>query len=105
MKTIHKYELPVKNEFSIEMPEGAELLTVQVQCERPCIWALVDADNPMRARNFRLHGTGHQVDASVWLRYVGTFQLIEGTLVLHLFEVVGFPEHLMEVPAKLVRST
>lgn len=38
-KKIYKYQVPMLDKFSIDMPEGAELLTVQMQGETPCIWA------------------------------------------------------------------
>jgi hypothetical protein len=85
MRTIYKYEL-TPNGIVADMPRGAEVLTVQVQHGKPCIWAMVDPDAPTHTRHFRVIGTGHRFEADV-LRsmYVGTFQLEGGSLVFHVF--------------------
>lgn len=83
---IYKYPITQpKGLISIEMPAGAEVLTVQVQNEVPCIWALVGPDAPPTMRGFRMYGTGHEIDHEN-MPYVGTFQLVGGSLVFHLFE-------------------
>ena len=86
-QTIWKYPFEIKDEICLEMPEQAQILTVQVQAGTACIWALV-SPNPHRIaakRWFRIYGTGHPVDEPG--QYVGTFQLHGGALVFHLFEV------------------
>ena len=91
MQTVYKYPVPVVDYFTLRMPPGARVLTVQVQREQPQIWALVDANVSFTEnRNFRLTGTGHPIqeeeDSLVW---VGTFQLAQGGLVFHVFEILG----------------
>jgi hypothetical protein len=66
------------------MPEGAEILTVQMQNGEPCLWALVDAHLPTTNRKILIRGTGH--DASGVGRYISTFQMKGGALVFHAFE-------------------
>ncbi len=86
-RTIWKFQLEIKDEQSILMPAGAEILTVQVQHGIPCVWALVLPSVPMEQREFRIYGTGHPVDDSeIFLSYIGTYQLQEGSLVFHVFE-------------------
>lgn len=85
MKTIWKYEIAIADEQVIQMPGGAEILTVQVQHGTPCIWAIVDSDNASNPRRFRMYGTGHKVDETG--TYVGTFHIRNGTLVFHLFVI------------------
>lgn len=82
MITIYKYPAPIDDEFTVMMPEGAEVLTVQMQGKSPQIWARVDIDKPLRFRAFHWRGTGH--DAAGLGRYVGTIQ--DHWLVFHLFE-------------------
>lgn len=96
MKTIYKYDLPAsEHEFSVSMPEGAQLLTAQIQRDVPCVWALVDTTKPVQERRFVVVGTGHElVGGSVGLKYVGTFQHFDGRLVLHLFEVLSLSQAL-----------
>lgn len=92
--TIYKYPFDVTDDIEIPMPIGAEVLAVQVQVtprgEMPCIWARVDPSDETEVRHFRLVGTGHEVPefGDATLNYVGTFQMIGGAFVGHLFEVV-----------------
>lgn len=79
---------PTADSVAIMMPVGAEVLCVQVQHGRPCIWARVNPDAVFFARRFCVFGTGHSIPPDDGrLRYVGTFQLEDGQLVFHLFEV------------------
>jgi len=84
---IYKYPFEVQGDVEISMPAGATILTVQVQGETPCIWAIVDPEQPIAVRRFRIFGTGHPLDIEPALsRYIGTFQLLGGRYVGHLFE-------------------
>lgn len=88
MKTIHKYEIRVSDMQKIELPVNAEILTVQVQKSNPYIWAIIDDNSPMVERVFEIFGTGILIDdeIEIYRKYIGTFQLESGSLVLHLFE-------------------
>lgn len=86
MKQIWKYPItPSVN--VIEMPEGAEILCVQIQGETPCIWALVNPNNELESRAFQTFGTGHNVMTGIG-RYIGTFQIDNGAFVFHTFEIL-----------------
>lgn len=90
MKTIWKFVLPIADECALDMPPGAQILTCQEQSGMPVIWAVVDSSAPMtERRRFRIFGTGQAFDLN-WPNdsaYVGTFQVMEGALVFHVFEV------------------
>lgn len=88
MKTVYKYGIEIKYHFSVSMPAGAQVLTIQVQHGKPFIWALVDTEAQLAERHFRVAGTGHPIEDENPL-YVGTYQLHGGDLVFHLFEVGG----------------
>jgi hypothetical protein len=93
MTTIYKYPFAVRylteQDFVIDMPAGAEVLSVQVQGDSVCLWAMVDTEAAAEVRRFRMFGTGHPLprDAAGRLRFVGTVQ--DGWYVGHLFEDVG----------------
>jgi hypothetical protein len=90
MLTVYKYEVPFDDEFTLELPTAARLLTFQAQHEKPCLWALVDSEARLTKRRFRLAGTGHDInEAERDLIYIGTAQFRGGSLVFHLFEVLG----------------
>ncbi len=90
MSTIWKYNFAIEDTFSLAMPPGATVLTVQVQHGIPCIWALIhDPLAPPKEyaqRKFILVGTGSPFVHCVLMRYVGTFQLENGSLAFHLWE-------------------
>lgn len=84
-KTIYKYEVG-PGLASLLAPEGAQFLSVQCQRGTPQVWALVDPSRESVTYPVAIFGTGHDVPASVNAdRYVGTFQLSNGSLVFHLF--------------------
>lgn len=87
MKTVYKFPLETTDLQSVEMPIGAEILTIQTQNERACIWALVDVEQPLEKRHFEMFGTGHPVPANAERKYIGTFQMSGGRLVFHCFEL------------------
>ena len=81
MRTIHKYLLSITDEQVVEMPIGAEILTVQTQgANSVCLWAEVDAEQPKESVTIFTYGTGHQM-RDVKQRYIGTYQLNGGGLV------------------------
>lgn len=87
---VFKYPVPITDTFSIAIPQSGQILDVQVQQGTPVMWALVNPDAPKMERQFRLLGTGHPIEAEerYQFEHIATFQLDEGTLVFHLFEVV-----------------
>lgn len=84
MKTIWKFTL--QPECELEMPKGAELLSVREQGEDICLWALVDPTADKEVRRFRGFGTGHDVPDQP-MKFIGTAHLHGGSLVFHVFEL------------------
>ena len=86
MKKIFKYRITHPLDV-ISLPEGAEILCVQIQHELPCIWALVDPDAPLVQRRFIIVGTGQDISNVDSSNYIGTFQQAQSSLIWHLFEL------------------
>lgn len=90
MQTVFKYPVPLKDDFTVLLPKAAQVLTVQTQKNGaftdPYIWVLLDNSQEKVERKFRLVGTGESVEEYL-NKYVGTFQLREGSEVYHLFEL------------------
>jgi hypothetical protein len=87
MKTIWKFELTPNRLQSVPIPAGGTILTVQTKGDNaPLMWVLVDPDMPTqeRCRGIDTANTAVPDDPG---RYVGTFQIMEGTLEFHLFEM------------------
>lgn len=89
MLTIYKYPIPIEDHFTLELPEGAKILTVQAQRDIPQLWAMVDSETKKETRYFRLGRTGYPLDDDYLrvINHIGTFQIENGTLAFHLFEI------------------
>jgi hypothetical protein len=89
MLKVFKYQVPVNDYFDLALPRGARILTIQPQAGSLQMWALVDPGQVTEMRHFRFSGTGHPIaEDADHLRYVSTFQLADGGLVFHVFEVL-----------------
>jgi hypothetical protein len=86
MNTIYKYRMEPNCGGSVEMPKGAQVLSVQMQGGLPCLWAKVDTTRSLERRSFDVYGTGNAMPDDPRLVYVGTFQMDDGALVWHVFE-------------------
>lgn len=88
MSTIWKYQLRDAQIATLNMPKGAQVLSVQVQHGKPMVWALVDPKADMERRISHVVGTGWDFEPA-GMTYVGTFQVSGGEFVFHLFEQVA----------------
>jgi hypothetical protein len=93
---IWKYDIPIVDEFTLDLPEGSSVLTFQMQRGNPCIW-IVFPDNGeplvLEKRTFCVIGTGNKFDDnkdSGGMFYIGTIQEA-GFLVWHLWEKYDNP--------------
>jgi len=87
-KTIWKFELNPDDTQSIEMPEFAQILCIQTQNLKPCLWALVEPENRKVKRTFEIFGTGYNIPSNRERQYIGTFQTDNGFYVFHCFELI-----------------
>lgn len=93
MRTIYRFPIPITDRFELELPMGSAFLHVACQ-ERaphdPSAWFLVDTQLRPVTRHFAIIGTGNPVPADVSAaEHMGTFQMFQGGLVWHLFEVAS----------------
>lgn len=85
MDTIWKFPLTLTDVQEIILPAGARLLTVQLQDNVPCLWALVnDYIGLTQVRTIEIHGTGNPIEGNHQRRYIATFQ--QPPFVWHVFE-------------------
>ncbi len=85
--TIWKFPIKTTDVQFLDIPRGAQILSVQVQAGQPCIWALVNPDADKSKRHIRIYGTGHRVDERYVGTFVGTYQQLGGSLVFHVFDI------------------
>ena len=87
MKTIWKLELQPNRLQAIPIPVGGQILTVQTKGnDAPLMWVLVDPDMPLQDRFLGIYTTNTAVPDDPG-RYVATFQIMDGMLEFHLFEM------------------
>jgi hypothetical protein len=93
-KVVYKYSLDVKDGLQeILLPIGSEILTIQMQGEILCMWALVNNDPFIKKekRHIEIFATGQEISYVMgqdWI-YRSTFQTRGGSLVFHAFEYLG----------------
>jgi hypothetical protein len=87
--TIHKFPV-VPYRFMLTIPRDAVILDVQMQFGAPQMWVLLDGQELKISRHFIVMGTGHRIDDGQYsrMKYIGTFQMEDGQMVWHLFEVL-----------------
>ena len=83
---VYKYELEITDEQTIKLPLCSQMLTIQMQGNKCCLWALVDPTHELEERTICIHGTGHQIKDGNKLKYISTFQIPHLGLVFHSFE-------------------
>jgi hypothetical protein len=94
MLRVFKYELPIGDTVSIDVPAGSEPIGLHLQHGVPCMWMLVDPDAPTRRRSFLVVPTGGEILVPrTDLKPVGTVLLYGGDFVMHVFELSGVLEH------------
>lgn len=97
MRTIWKFPLEFAEMQSgedgdyleIAMPGNSKIISIALQYETPCLWALVRSDNPRCRRRIRVIGTGHDIKG-VLGEPIGSVVLAQGSLVLHFFDLGEF---------------
>lgn len=98
MKKIWKYALDADNLQTVKMPVGAKILTAQTQMveglrrpqRRVQLWVLVDVGDgglvEYEDRVIAIYPTGEPLPDEPG-EYVSTFQIDNGSLVFHVFDV------------------
>ena len=88
MLKVFKYHIRIDDYLEIDLPEQAKILTVDTQRGTPYMWVLCNPELPIITRKFKIAGTGHPIEEEPDnLNHIGTFQLYNGDLIFHVFEV------------------
>lgn len=87
-KVIFKYQMPVKEQFSLELPKDAQIIRMQDLDGMFWLWAVVDTDAPTEKRFFQAFKTGAKIpddfDTSHYVGFCAVFVQME--LGLYIFE-------------------
>lgn len=88
-KVIFKYQMPVLESFTMELPAGAEIIRMQDQGGMFWLWAIVDTEAPMEEREFMAFKTGAAMPRDINLTYIGFCAVfVQMELGLYIFEVL-----------------
>ncbi len=73
MKVIYKYQIPIKESFTIDMPKFANIIRVDSIDGLCFLWAEVDTSNPVEPIEFRAYKTGQEFrnETTGFLKYLG----------------------------------
>lgn len=85
MRRVYKYPIETRDQQILIIPGLIQVLHLDVQGGRPCIWCMVDPDKAAKGYKVIIHGTGHDADDTADMKYVGTYKLFNGTFVGHVF--------------------
>lgn len=86
-RVIFKYQMPVLEEFTMDLPEGAKIIRMQDMDGMFWLWAVVNTDAPMEKRYFRAFKTGAKIPDNIELKYVGFCAVfVQMELGLYIFE-------------------
>jgi hypothetical protein len=100
MKAIWKFPLHTSGAFRVDMPKGAEVLSVGFQHEKLFLWAIVDVPEGFRGevefesepRIFWMALTGQQIDLRAQgAKLIGRAGAFDDTFIVHVFDATeGF---------------
>ena len=65
MKKIYKYKIPIQDYVVFGLPEKAKILTVKMQKDDLCLWALAEPNNKYEDVRLRIAGTGHPIQEEI----------------------------------------
>lgn len=87
MATIYKYSVLIDApKFSLDLPAGSKVLSVQKQGDTWQMWVFLNPTYPMRKYRFRIFGTGHPItEDPASLTHIETVQ--DGEFVRHIFQL------------------
>lgn len=95
-KTVFKFA--VEHDTAIQIPIGAEILHVDSQYGKVCVWALVDTRVDTETKTFMLFYTGENIPDALDLNFVGTAiqkgrssgrdDIVSSDIVYHVFEKI-----------------
>lgn len=90
MKIVGKYLVPFKEQFSLELPKGAEIVRIDTVEGHVYLWAVIDTEAPLESVEFVAQKTGGEIPAGLSLVYIGCAAIhIQMELMLYFFRVVG----------------
>lgn len=88
-RVIFKYQMPVLEQFTMRLPEGAEIIRMNDEGGLFWLWAVVNTDAPDEDRHFHAFKTGGKMPDGLPLVYRGFCRVfVQQELGLYIFEEI-----------------
>ena len=91
MKRVYKYEIRI-GEQVLSLPGVGKILCVGTQNDKPHMWIEIEMDGIRTEQKHLIvmtTGATFPEDLEPYMVYVGSFMLLNGSFVGHLYEIVG----------------
>ncbi len=86
-RVIFKYQMPVLEQFTMQLPIGAQIIRMEDQGGMFWLWAVVRTDVPDETRRFRAFKCGGKIPDALNLEYIGFCAVfVQQELGLYIFE-------------------
>ena len=86
-RVIFKYQMPVLEQFTMQLPVGAQIIRMEDQGGMFWLWAVVRTDVPDETRRFRAFKCGGKIPDDLNLEYIGFCAVfVQQELGLYIFE-------------------
>ena len=88
-RTIWKYQIPVLEDFEIELPKNSKIIRFGNEGGMLWLWAVVRPDNPKETRRLLAFKTGAEIPEGK-MKYLGMAPIfIQAELMLYYFEPIS----------------
>ena len=86
---IGKFTIPFKEQFTVDLPKGAEIVRVESVDGIPSLWAVIDLnEQETETRYFEVYKTGGKMSQNKRIKHVGNIAIfVQMELMLYVFEV------------------
>lgn len=86
-RIIYKYQMPVLEDFTMELPKDALIIRMEDQGGMFWLWAVVNTEAETETRKFKAFKTGAKMPDDVPLKYIGFCAVnVQMELGLYIFE-------------------
>ena len=87
-RVIWKYQIPVLEDFEVELPTGAQIIRFDNEGGKLWFWAVVQPDAPIESKRLLAFKTGAEIP-DIAMNYLGMAAIfIQAELMLYYFEVI-----------------
>ena len=88
-RKIYKFQIDPSGFTKITVPKNAQILTLMIDQKTgaPCLWIELNTRFELEERNFVVVATGVEFPSDRRFDYVGSFQILEGDFIGHLYEI------------------